>query len=110
MAKLRPCMLLTLVRPPSPRGSSLEKFRLPAMIFVVILFCAVAAIPSPAQSVSFTSLYSFCWINHFCPGGYGPYSGLVQAADGSLYGTTSGGGSGCPPHACGGAIFKITPE
>jgi uncharacterized repeat protein (TIGR03803 family) len=47
------------------------------------------------------TLYSFC---DFCPNGSSP-SGLMQATDGNLYGTTIyGGGPGY------GAIFKITPS
>jgi uncharacterized repeat protein (TIGR03803 family) len=37
--------------------------------------------------------------------GASPYSGLIEAIDGDLYGTTLGGGTGT-----GGTIFKITPD
>jgi len=56
---------------------------------VALLLCVGAAIASPAQT--FTTLYSFCsqgGIN--CTDGAGPYAGLVQGANGNLYGTTSG--------------------
>jgi uncharacterized repeat protein (TIGR03803 family) len=48
-----------------------------------------------------TTLYSFC---HLCGEGYAPIAGLVQAGNGSFYGTTiSGGANGV------GTIFSITP-
>ncbi len=51
-----------------------------------------------------TTLHSFC-VQTNCPDGSGP-SGLIQAIDGNLYGTTFGGGgaAGC------GTIFGVTPE
>ncbi|HEV2177823.1 MAG TPA: choice-of-anchor tandem repeat GloVer-containing protein [Terriglobia bacterium] len=56
-------------------------------------------------SGTLTTLYSFCSQTN-CADGAGP-SGLVQAADGNLYGTTSGGGgSGISA----GTVFKITPS
>jgi uncharacterized repeat protein (TIGR03803 family) len=56
-----------------------------------------------------TVLYNFC-AQENCPDGYDPYSGLIQATNGDLYGetltggtdTNDGGGTG------GGTIFKIT--
>jgi len=61
---------------------------------------------------SFTTLYSFCSQTN-CSDGAIPYDSLVQAADGSLYGTTGFGGTGsvCPnqgPPGCG-TVFRITP-
>jgi uncharacterized repeat protein (TIGR03803 family) len=50
-----------------------------------------------------TTLYSFC-SQPPCPDGNTPQAGLVVAANGSLYGTTSTGGSNRY-----GTIFKITP-
>jgi uncharacterized repeat protein (TIGR03803 family) len=55
-------------------------------------------------SGALTTLYSFCAQSNCTDGSY-PYAGLVQAADGNLYGTTSGGGA----HN-GGTVFKITPS
>jgi uncharacterized repeat protein (TIGR03803 family) len=55
-----------------------------------------------------TTLYSFC-AQANCLDGSGPYAGLVQGADGNLYGSTTGGGNAsnlCSP-GCG-TIFKIT--
>jgi uncharacterized repeat protein (TIGR03803 family) len=55
-------------------------------------------------SGTLTTLYSF---SNF-PGAAYPYAGLIQAADGDLYGTTqSGGGSNYCAAGCG-TIFKIT--
>ncbi|HEV2471393.1 MAG TPA: choice-of-anchor tandem repeat GloVer-containing protein, partial [Chthonomonadales bacterium] len=52
-----------------------------------------------ATGGALTTLYSFTG----GPDGGVPYAGLIQAADGSLYGTTSGGGTGGA-----GTVFKIT--
>src|ERR1017187_8227351 len=49
-----------------------------------------------------TTLYSF-WSQTNCTDGATPYAGLVQAANGDLYGTTYYGGTNG-----GGTVFKIT--
>jgi len=55
-------------------------------------------------SGTLTTLYSFC-SQSGCTDGETPYAGLVQATDGSFYGTTQlGGANGA------GTIFKITPS
>src|ERR1017187_5226219 len=51
-----------------------------------------------------TTLYSFCSQTN-CTDGSNPCAGLVQAANGTLYGTTSS-----YPFNTGGTIFKITPS
>jgi uncharacterized repeat protein (TIGR03803 family) len=59
-----------------------------------------------------TTLYSFC-ARSGCTDGAGPLRGVVQAADGTFYGTTTSGGvppqlpPGCGALACG-TIFQIT--
>jgi uncharacterized repeat protein (TIGR03803 family) len=59
-----------------------------------------------------TTLYSFCAAGvPTCPDGAGPFTGLIQATDGNLYGTTQYGGSGSNPDCFGddcGVLFKIT--
>ncbi len=61
-------------------------------------------------SGAFTKLYDFCSQPN-CTDGGNVLAGLIQATDGSLYGTTQyGGGITCDvPHGCG-TIFKIAPE
>jgi uncharacterized repeat protein (TIGR03803 family) len=54
------------------------------------------------QGGTLTTLYSFCSQTN-CTDGETPFAGLVQAADGDLYGTTIDGANG------NGTIFKITP-
>jgi len=59
-------------------------------------------------SGTLTSLYSFC-SQDYCPDGYDPRSGVMQATDGTLYGTTTSGGVWGYPGGCG-TIFKITAD
>src|ERR1017187_5803103 len=54
-------------------------------------------------SGTLTTLYSFC-SRSGCTDGSEPYAGVIQAANGDLYGTTSSGGA-----SNGGTVFKITP-
>ena len=54
-------------------------------------------------SGTLTTLYSFCSQTN-CTDGAGPEAGLVQAANGDLYGTTYSGGNNYN-----GTVFKITP-
>ena len=103
MTKPRTHRLFTFIPAHSRDRGSLEKLGLPAMICIVVLFCAAAVTAAPAQSTFFTSLVSFDWSN-----GASPYDALVQGADGNFYGTTAWGGSFCPPNGCG-TVFKLTP-
>ncbi|HUY13019.1 MAG TPA: choice-of-anchor tandem repeat GloVer-containing protein [Terriglobia bacterium] len=60
-------------------------------------------------SGTLTTLYSFC-SQSGCTDGANPIAGLIQAADGNFYGTTTGGGtSGSCPGGCG-TVFKMTPN
>ncbi len=61
------------------------------------VLCAAAAIALPAQT--FTTLHSF----NSATDGNSPYSGLIQATDGNLYGVTYVGG----PDG-NGTLFKVT--
>src|ERR1039458_2143811 len=80
-----------------PKRSSLRRFSLPKMACAAFLFCTVAAIASPAQTL--TTLFSFD-VTH----GENPTSTLVQGTDGNFYGTTTLGGANRE-----GTVFRITP-
>ncbi len=54
-----------------------------------------------------TTLYTFCSQPN-CTDGVAP-NGLVQAANGDFYGTTSQGGGAAPPYGAG-TVFKITSD
>jgi uncharacterized protein (TIGR03437 family) len=75
----------------------------------VFVLCAATAVFLPAQTL--TTLYSFC-SQSGCTDGAFPWGGLVKAADGDLYGTTTAGGANCevPPSDGCGTVFKITPS
>jgi uncharacterized repeat protein (TIGR03803 family) len=65
-----------------------------------------------SSSGKLTTLYSFCAQLNCADGRY-PYAGLIQAANGDFYGTTSQGGASSACNSgnnvgCG-TIFKITP-
>jgi uncharacterized repeat protein (TIGR03803 family) len=64
----------------------------------VLVLCIASGITLAAQT--FTGLYGFKGAD-----GAFPYAGLVQGADGNLYGTTTGGGA----HGSGN-VFRITPS
>jgi uncharacterized repeat protein (TIGR03803 family) len=51
---------------------------------------------------AFVTLYNFC-AKSSCADGSNPYAGLVEATDGSLYGTTIGGGANAS-----GTVFRLT--
>jgi uncharacterized repeat protein (TIGR03803 family) len=56
-----------------------------------------------------TTLYRFCSQAN-CVDGADPLGGILQAANGAFYGTTSGGGANDGPYPGGaGTVFKITP-
>src|ERR1022692_1853568 len=57
------------------------------------------------QGGTLTTLYSFCSQTN-CTDGAAPFAGLVQAANGDLYGTTASGGANNGEY---GTVFKITP-
>ncbi len=55
---------------------------------------------------SYSALYNFC-TKEFCPDGAYPMAGLLQATDGSMYGTTTTGGTGVGE---GGTLFAMKPS
>ena len=57
-----------------------------------------------SPSGTLTVVYSFCEEKFECPDGQTPYWGVIQAADGNIYGTTNFGGAND-----GGTLFEITP-
>ncbi len=54
---------------------------------------------------SFATLHRFCTTTDSCPDGRYPYTTLIQATDGNLYGTTTIGG-----YDDSGTIFRVTPS
>ncbi len=95
MTQLRTCGLAIFVPAQSRKGSSLAKRSLPTVVCIVFLFCAAAAIASPAQT--FTTLASFTGANGAYPAG-----SLIRGTDGNFYGTTAAGGT-----YGWGTVFKI---
>lgn len=73
--------------------------------FFCLSLVVVMSAFAQAQSSTFTSLYSFTG----AADGAGPATGLVQAADGNYYGTTSDGYTSSNTTAEFGTIFRLTP-
>ncbi len=67
--------------------------------------CGTAFKITPGGTI--TTLHTFCYDSFSCGDGAGPIGGLVQGTDGSLYGTTTGGGNSA--WAGSGTVFKIAP-
>ena len=86
--------------------NSLGKFNCGKNPYAVLVLCAATAIALPGQT--FTTLHSFDGTD-----GQNPYSGLVQATNGDLYGTTQTGADNCVAYGfangCG-AVYRITPS
>ena len=53
-----------------------------------------------------TILHSFCSAAN-CTDGNTPYVGVIRDKEGNLYGTTVGGGTGCPDYGGCGVVFKL---
>ena len=79
------------------------KLGLTKMTCVVSVFCVATAIASHAQA--FTTLLPLCWSQTNCTDGVATLTtGLIQATDGNLYGTTYAAGANND-----GTVFEITP-
>ena len=76
----------------------MTRFGLSVTVCIVLVFCAVTVIASPAQTL--TTLYSFNGSD-----GQWPYAGLIQASDSNFYGTTFSGGANND-----GTVFKMSPN
>jgi uncharacterized repeat protein (TIGR03803 family) len=91
--------------PANPQISGRARFLLLVVAFVAPVM-ATGLDPRAAAAASFTTLFDF-------PGGdngFAPVTPLTRGADGTLYGTTGGGGSGrCAAAADCGTIFKLAP-
>src|ERR1035437_8894175 len=83
--------------------NTLSKLNWATRACAVLVLCATTAIALPAQIATLTTIHRFC-SQSGCPDGASPFAGLVQATNGDLYGTTSGGATNSA-----GTIFKITP-
>jgi len=77
-----------------------RKVTLRKVVCALVSVCGLGGITSSAQRL--TTLVSFDGAN-----GDSPFAPLVQGIDGSLYGTTWGGGG---VKSCCGTVFKLTPE
>src|SRR5947208_2739177 len=88
----------------SPSGSShLAVWRV--LLCVWLVAAGILALAKTCRAQTFNMLYSFSVTNNAginTDGAY-PYAGLIQARDGSLYGTTFSGGTN--GH---GTVFQIT--
>jgi uncharacterized repeat protein (TIGR03803 family) len=76
----------------------------PGLLPLAITLGLFVAAMQPTQAQTFTTLYSFC-AQPNCTDGAVP-SGVVQATDGNLYGTTSGGGANGTAGL--GTVFRLT--
>jgi len=86
MTKLRTHSWFTFAPARGRIEGSLQKLSLPATVCIVFFFCAATVLASPAQSVAFTSMYSFS------RPGANPEMSLIHGVDGNFYGTTANGG------------------
>ncbi len=82
-------------------------------LVVIVCLTALGTPGSQAQTVTATTLYSFCnqgGVN--CTDGDTPNTGMIAASDGNYYGVTLSGGndnSACSGGNCG-TVFKLIPS
>src|SRR5580698_8187921 len=69
--------------------------------FYTLTFLGMLGLAALAPAQTYTTLYSFC-SEAGCADGSTPYAGLLQASDGSFFGTTYAGGNNG-----GGTVFRI---
>jgi uncharacterized repeat protein (TIGR03803 family) len=79
-----------------------SSLRLTAVLAILGATSLITGIPAAAQE---TVLYEFSGESD---GGY-PFANLVFDPSGNLYGTTSGGGTGCGGVGCG-TVFELSPQ
>lgn len=104
MTKLRTLELFSLALRRGSQQGIVGKIGMAQMACMAFVFCAVAAIAVPAQTVS--PVYTFGG-----PDGEIP-QGLIQGTDGNYYGVTFYGGaanSSCPGGGNCGTAFRLTP-
>src|ERR1700686_1668853 len=90
----------TVLSSKTAHSQRLKSFRTGAVLMLTTLMLVVAA-TTGATAQTFTTLHLFNSTDGSVPEG-----GLVQATNGNLYGTTSGGGASGED----GTVFKITPS
>ena len=60
----------------------------------------------PGGAWTETVLHSFCSAAN-CTDGNTPYVGVIRDKEGNLYGTTDGGGTGCPDYGGCGVVYRL---
>jgi hypothetical protein len=74
-------------------------------LFAAMIATALGPCPAAHAAPKYKVLHSFSGGD-----GSGPYSGVIIGQDGSLYGTTVGGGTGhCGLYVCG-IVFQLKPQ
>lgn len=79
-----------------------------------VVFNCCGTIFKTTTSGALTTLHTFCTQSNDppfgCPDGANPFAGFIQASDGNMYGTTTGGGTNCVASGGCGTAFEITPS
>jgi hypothetical protein len=77
-------------------------------VALLLLLLLLALLPARAGGANLTTLFSFPGGFPSLAGGTNPLGAPLFDAAGTIYGTTSLGGTGCAPVGCG-TVFKLTP-